>query len=112
MIEENKLHIKYPTGEMNIVIDLFFPTTVIRAKKVFDLVREHEPADALILYYRLEALAKDYSNLTDFYSDQMDQAEDTEEYNKAYEEHRHCLRKYQEAKRNMRDLKKIAKLEV
>lgn len=112
MIQQNLLHIGYPSGEMNIVIDKFFPTTVERANKVFQLVRDHEPLDALTLYRCLEGLARDYSGLIDHYSDEMDHACDNAAYEEAYKEHRYCLRKYEQAKRNMRDLKKIAKLEV
>ena len=112
MIQDNLLHIEYPTGEMNIIIDKFFPTTVERAKKVFQLVKENEPFDGTVLYYRIEMLAREYSGKVDRYSDEMDHAENTEDYETAYEQHRYCLRKYGQAKRNMRDLKKIMKLEV
>ena len=112
MIQDNLLHIEYPTGEMNIIIDKFFPTTVSRANKVFHLVEEHEPLDALVLYYHLEKLAHEYWNRIDQYSDEMDGAGDKETYEEAYKQHRYCLRKHEQAKRNMAHLKKIAKLEV
>lgn len=112
MIHGTLLHIDYPSGEMNIFIDKFFPATVERAKKVFQLVKEHEPYDALLLYYHLEKLALDYRSLMDQYSDKIDAAGSSEDYKAAHEQRRNCLRKYEQAKRNMRDLKRIAKLEV
>ena len=112
MIIDKVLHIEYPTGEMNIIIDKFFPTTVKRADKVFHLVKEHEPLDALILYHHLEALAHHYFEEIDKLSDEIDSAINDEAYQDAYAGHRYALRKYDQAKRNMRDLKKIAKLEV
>lgn len=112
MIQDTLLHIKYPTGEMNIIIDKFFPTTVARAVKVFQLVKEHEPLDGTALYYHLEKLAKGYKDQIEHLSDVMDSTVSTEDYKTAYEEHRRCMRSYEQAKRNMRDLKKIMRLEV
>ena len=112
MIIGDIIHITHPNGEMNLFIDKFFPTTVKRADEVFKLVAENEPFDALILYHHIDRLEHKYFDMIDEYSKAMDDAETDESYKAAYEEHRYCLRKHDQAKRNKAHLKKIANLEV
>lgn len=44
-LEERILHIKYPTGGMDIRMDAFFPCSVDRAKKIFRLVCQYCPQE-------------------------------------------------------------------
>ena len=41
MIQDNILQIKYPRGQMNLVINRFFPATLEKARLVFRLMRDH-----------------------------------------------------------------------
>ena len=39
--EEKRLHIRYPTGQMILEIERFFPCTVAKAKKLSPLLRRY-----------------------------------------------------------------------
>ena len=39
--EEKRLHIRYPTGQMVLEIERFFPCTVAKAKKLSPLIRRY-----------------------------------------------------------------------
>ena len=39
--EEKRLHIRYPTGQMILEIERFFPCTVAKAKKLSSLIRRY-----------------------------------------------------------------------
>ena len=39
--EEKRLHIRYPTGQMDLEIERFFPCTVVKAKKLSPLIRRY-----------------------------------------------------------------------
>ena len=39
--EEKRLHIRYPTGQMVLEIEHFFPCTVAKAKKISPLIRRY-----------------------------------------------------------------------
>ena len=39
--EEKRLHIRYPTGQMILEIERFFPCTVVKAKKISPLIRRY-----------------------------------------------------------------------
>lgn len=70
--EEKVLHIEYPTGYMNIRMDVFFPCTVKRADKLFRIVRRYcTPADKTRLLESLRSLEKKYSDKERFYSIQV-----------------------------------------
>lgn len=43
--EKKILHIKYPTGHMEIKMDVFFPCTVDRGRKIFRLVCQYCPKE-------------------------------------------------------------------
>lgn len=70
--EEKVLHIEYPTGYMNIRMDVFFPCTVKRADKLFRIVRRYcTPADKARLLDALRYLEKKYADKERFYSIQV-----------------------------------------
>lgn len=43
--EEKILHIRYPSGHMDLRLDAFFPCTVDRAKKIFRLICQYCPQE-------------------------------------------------------------------
>ena len=70
--EEKVLHIEYPTGYMNIRMDVFFPCTVKRADKLFRIVRRYcTPCDKDRLLDALRTLEKKYTDKERFYSIQV-----------------------------------------
>ena len=70
--EEKVLHIEYPTGYMNIRMDVFFPCTVKRADKLFRIVRRYcTPDDKARLLESLRCLEKKYTDKERFYSIQV-----------------------------------------
>ena len=70
--EEKALHIEYPTGYMNIRMDVFFPCTVKRADKLFRIVRRYcTPSDKDRLLEVLRSLEKKYTDKERFYSIQV-----------------------------------------
>ena len=70
--EEKVLHIEYPTGYMNIRMDVFFPCTVKRADKLFRIVRRYcTPRDKDRLLEVLRSLEKKYTERERFYSIQV-----------------------------------------
>lgn len=70
--EEKVLHIEYPTGYMNIRMDVFFPCTVKRADKLFRIVRRYcTPSDKDRLLEVLRSLEKKYTDKERFYSIQV-----------------------------------------
>lgn len=73
--EEKVLHIEYPTGYMNIRMDVFFPCTVKRADKLFRIVRRYcTPSDKGRLLEVLRSLEKKYTDKERFYSIQVQTA--------------------------------------
>lgn len=75
--EEKVLHIEYPTGYMNIRMDVFFPCTVKRADKLFRIVRRYcTSADKARLLDALRCLEKKYTDKERFYSIQVQTATD------------------------------------
>lgn len=70
--EEKVLHIEYPTGYMNIRMDVFFPCTVKRADKLFRIVRRYcTPSDKDRLLEVLRSLEKKYTDKERFYGIQV-----------------------------------------
>ncbi len=113
MIDNNILRIEYPTGRMNLFIDKFFPTEIKRANLVFKTMAEHSPReDAVELYYRLRSMADDLRQDIDHYNALIDVTTRPKKYDEVYAKLKACQKKHAQAIRNMRDLKKIAKLEV
>ena len=39
--EEKRLHIRYPTGQMVLEIERFFPCTIVKARKLAPLIRRY-----------------------------------------------------------------------
>lgn len=73
--EEKVLHIEYPTGYMNIRMDVFFPCTVKRADKLFRIVRRYcTLGDKDRLLDALRTLEKKYTDKERFYSIQVQTA--------------------------------------
>lgn len=113
MIDNNILRIEYPTGTMNLFIDRFFPTQISRANIVFKLMADNSPEEDIRgLYYKLRDMAEGYRQDVDHYNAMIDSSVRPKKYDEIYDKLKACQKKHAEAVRNMRDLKKITKVEV
>lgn len=113
MIENNILRIEHPTGRMNLFIDRFFPTEISRANTVFKIMAANSPEeDARELYYRLRTMADDLRQDIEHYNTLIDVTTRPKKYDEVYDKLKQCQKKHAQAVRNMRDLRKITKLEV
>lgn len=113
MIDNNILRIEYPTGKMNLFIDKFFPAEMSKANMVFKIMAENSPEeDTKELYYMLRAMADDLRQDIDHYNALIDVTTRPKKYDEVYDKLKACQKKHSQAIRNMRDLRKIARLEV
>lgn len=114
MIKNGILHIEYPTGEMNIVIDKFFPTTVERVTKLSKIIRIYVQEDEQIeLYRRLKHLSFFYKEEAERYEGVIDQIDSEDEsYKEAYAKLKDCQKKKAQLDRDIKAYLKTAKLEV
>jgi hypothetical protein len=113
MIKDNVIHIKYPTGEMNLVIDKFFPTTVERVKKVSRIIRDHVPVDEQKeLYAALKNLVLFYRYEKERYEAEIEKATDNITYEEAFQNMKDCQKKREQLKRDIDAYVKTVKLEV
>ncbi|OLR55068.1 hypothetical protein BHK98_02695 [Hornefia porci] len=113
MINDGILQIKYPTGEMNLVIDRFFPATLERVKIVFRLMRDYSPPeDQMAIYSYLSERLLEFDQQMNYYGEIVA----TEVYRSRLREASNGLRQsqtmYKRTKRNMELLRKITGLEV
>ena len=114
MIKENTIHISYPTGEMNIVIDKFFPTTLDRVNQLSKIIRDHVPEDEQMeLYKRLKAMASSYKEEAEKYEKAVDGSEEADaSYEEAYSKMKECQKNEKQMERDIKAYLKITKLEV
>lgn len=113
MIDNNILRIEYPTGKMNIFIDKFFPANISKANVVFSIMADSSPEeDIRNLYYKLREMAEEYRQEVDHYNMMIDSSVRPKKYDEVYAKLKESQKKHSQAIRNMRDLRKIAKLEV
>ena len=113
MIKDGIIQIKYPTGEMNLVIDRFFPATQERVKLVFRLMRDYSPPeDQMAIYSYLSERLYELDQQVSYYGEIVA----TETYRSRFREASKAFRQsrmmYKRTKRNMELLQKITGLEV
>ena len=113
MIKDGIIQIKYPTGEMNLVIDRFFPATQERVKLVFRLMRDYSPPeDQMAIYSYLSERLYEFGQQVSYYGEIVA----TETYRSRLREASKAFRQsrmmYKRTKRNMELLQKITGLEV
>ena len=113
MINDGILQIKYPTGEMNLVIDKFFPATLERVKIVLKLMRDYSPPkDKMAIYGYLSKRLLEYEQMMDYYGQIVATEVNRRELREAAEGLRQSRAMYRRTKRNMELLLKITGLEV
>lgn len=113
MIKDGIIKIKYPTGEMNLVIDKFFPATLERAKIVLRLMRDYSPPeDQMAIYSYLSMRLSEFDAMIGFYGQIVATEVHRKELREAGEGLRQSRAMYRRTKRNMELLQKITGLEV
>lgn len=113
MIKDGNIQIKYPTGEMNLVIDKFFPATLERAKIVLRLMRDYSPPeDQMAIYSYLSKRLSEYDTMIGFYGQIVATGVNRKELREAGEGLRQSRAMYRRTKRNMELLQTITGLEV
>lgn len=113
MIKDGIIQIKYPTGEMNLVIDRFFPATQERAKLVLQLMRDYSPPeDQMEVYSYLSKRLCEFESMMDFYGQIVATGVKRKELREAAEGLRKSRTMYRRTKKNMELLLTITGLEV
>ena len=102
MIKDGIIQIKYPTGEMNLVIDRFFPATQERAKLVLRLMRDYSPPeDQMAVYSYLSQRLCEFESMMDFYGQIVATGVKRKELREAAEGLRISRTMYRRTKKNM-----------
>lgn len=112
MIQDNILQIKYPRGQMNLVIDRFFPATLEKARLVFRLMRDHSPeGDISAIYSYLDDRRQHYKTEMEHYATVVSTETRRKEVREASKELHENRTMYIRCKRNMELLIEITKME-
>ena len=105
-IQNNVFHISYPTGYMDLRLDAFFPCTVVKARKISRLVRNHcsqEQKTDLIAY--LVQRAKSLEEQAVELDRRLDACHtDRTEYERVLTDLKETVRKHSQLTRNVRDI--------
>jgi len=110
MNEGKILHIKYPTGYMDIRVENFFPATLDRARMVFRLMHEYSSEeDIKMIYDYLWEKIEESTNDSCEYSVTLSITTDKKEERKAAEGLRKAKSMKKRTERNLELLKKITK---
>jgi len=110
MNEGKILHIKYPTGYMDIRVENFFPATLDRAMMVFRLMHEYSSEeDIKMIYDYLWEKIEESTNDSCEYSVTLSITTDKKEERKAADGLRKSKSMKKRAERNLELLKKITK---
>lgn len=100
--EEKKLHIRYPTGRMDLEIERFFPCTVVKAKKLSPLIRRYcEKAEKEKLQHFLKKQEMNYLSRIKAFQNREKKSEDESEKRDLQQRIRECERMLQRIQRNM-----------
>lgn len=100
--EEKKLHIRYPTGRMDLEIERFFPCTVVKAKKLSPLIRRYcEKAEKEKLQQFLKKQEMNYLSRIKAFQNREKKSEDESEKRDLQQRIREGERMLQRIRRNM-----------
>ena len=100
--EEKRLHIRYPTGQMVLEIERFFPCTVVKARKLSPLIRRYcEKAEKEKLQQFLKKQEMNYLSRIKVFQNRQKKSEDESEIRDLQRCIRECERILRRIKRNM-----------
>ena len=100
--EEKRLHIRYPSGQMILEIERFFPCTVVKARKLSPLIRQYcEKAEKEKLQQFLKKQEMNYLSRIKAFQNREKKSEDESEKQELQRCIRVCERMLQRIRRNM-----------
>ena len=100
--EEKRLHIRYPTGQMILEIERFFPCTVAKARKLSPLIRQYcEKAEKEKLQQFLKKQEMNYLSRIKAFQNREKKSEDESEKRDLQQRIREGERMLQRIRRNM-----------
>lgn len=100
--EEKRLHIRYPTGQMILEIERFFPCTVVKAKKISPLIRRYcEKAEKEKLQQFLKKQEMNYLSRIKAFQNRAKKIEDESEKRDLQQRIREGERMLQRIRRNI-----------
>ena len=100
--EEKRLHIRYPTGQMILEIERFFPCTVVKAKKISPLIRRYcEKAEKEKLQQFLKKKEMNYLSRIKAFQNRAKKIEDESEKRDLQQRIREGERMLQRIRRNI-----------
>ena len=100
--EEKRLYIRYPTGQMVLEIERFFPCTVVKARKLSPLIRRYcEKAEKEKLRQYLTKQGINYRSRIKVYQNQEKKSRDETEKRELQRCIRECERILRRIHRNM-----------
>ena len=100
--EEKRLHIRYPTGQMVLEIERFFPCTVAKARKLSPLIRQYcEKAEKEKLQQFLKKQEMNYLSRIKAFQNREKKSEDESEMRDLQQRIREAERMLQRIRRNM-----------
>lgn len=100
--EEKRLHIRYPSGQMILEIECFFPCTVAKARKLSPLIRQYcEKAEKEKLQQFLKKQEMNYLSRIKAFQNREKKSEDESEIRDLQQRIREAERMLQRIRRNM-----------
>lgn len=100
--EEKRLHIRYPSGQMILEIECFFPCTVAKAGKLSPLIRQYcEKAEKEKLQQFLKKQEMNYLSRIKAFQNREKKSEDESEIRNLQQRIREAERMLQRIRRNM-----------
>ena len=100
--EEKRLHIRYPSGRMNLEIERFFPCTVVKARKLSPLIRRYcEKTEREKLQRFLKKQEMNYLSRIQAFQNREKKSEDESEKQELQRCIRVCERMLQRIRRNI-----------
>lgn len=100
--EEKRLHIRYPSGQMILKIECFFPCTVAKARKLSPLIRQYcEKAEKEKLQQFLKKQEMNYLSRIKAFQNREKKSEDESEMRDLQQRIREAERMLQRIRRNM-----------
>lgn len=106
--QEKILHIRYSTGHMDIRMEVFFPATVDRAKKLFRLVRQYSSEkDKQRIWNCLSDKEKKYKSQIQTFMKKMEEATTKREKSYWYSRRREAGHLLLRTQRNMEIFQKM-----
>lgn len=100
--EEKRLHIRYPSGRMDLEIERFFPCTVVKARKLSPLIRRYcEKTEREKLQRFLKKQEMNYLSRIQAFQNREKKSEDESEKMDLQRRVRECERMLRRIQRNM-----------